>query len=144
MFLSRCSPVELERQVELALEMVVGGARDQHAAGLAQLLQPGGDVDAVAEQVVALDHHVAEIDADAEHDPPVRRRPRPVASATAFWTATAQATASTTEPNSTIAPSPISLTIRPWCSARSGSITSRRSALIAASVPASSCSTSRE
>ena len=54
--------------------MVVGGAGDQHAAGLAQLLQPGGDVDAVAEQVVALDHHVAEIDADAEHDAPVGGR----------------------------------------------------------------------
>ena len=43
-------------------------------------------------------------------------------SATAFCIATAQATASTTEANSTIAPSPISLTIRPLCSASSGSI----------------------
>ncbi len=54
--------------------MVESRAGDQHPAGLAQLLQAGGDVDAVAEQVVALDHHVAEIDADAEHDAPVGRR----------------------------------------------------------------------
>ena len=65
-------------------------------------------------------------------------------SATAFCIATAQATASTTEANSTIAPSPISLTIRPLCSASSGSIACSRRALIAASVPASSCSISRE
>ena len=65
---------ELQRQPEPALEVVVGGAGDQHAAGLAQLLQAGGDVDPVAEQVVALDHHVAEVDADAEHDAPVGRR----------------------------------------------------------------------
>ena len=59
---------EVERQAKLALQVVVDGAGEQHAAGVAELLQPGGDVDAVAEQVVALDHHVAEIDADAEDD----------------------------------------------------------------------------
>ena len=47
---------------------------------------------------------------------------------------------STTLANSTIAPSPISLTIRPLCSASSGSIACSRRPLIAASVPASSCS----
>ena len=65
---------ELQRQPEPALQVVEGRAGDQHAAGLAQLLQAGGDVDAVAQEVVALDHHVAEVDADAEHDPPVGRR----------------------------------------------------------------------
>ena len=73
MFLTRCSPVNVQRQAELALELVVGGTGDEHAAGLAQLLQPRRDIDPVAEQVIALDHHVAEIDADAEHDPPVGR-----------------------------------------------------------------------
>ena len=57
-------------------------------------------------------------------------------SASSFWIATAQATASTTEPNSTSTPSPISLTMRPLCSATSGSITSARSALTAAIVAA--------
>ena len=59
---------KVERQAELALQLVVGRARDQHAARLAELLQACRDVDAVAEQVVAFDHHVAEIDADAEDD----------------------------------------------------------------------------
>ena len=54
--------------------MVERRARDQDAAGLAQLLQARGDVDPVAHEVVALDHHVAEVDADAEHDAPVGRR----------------------------------------------------------------------
>ena len=49
--------------------MVVGGAGDGHAAGLGQRLHAVGDVDAVAVDVVALDDHVAEIDADAELNP---------------------------------------------------------------------------
>ena len=36
------------------------------AAGLGDLLEPGGNVDAIAVDVVALDHDVAEVDADAE------------------------------------------------------------------------------
>ncbi len=40
---------------------------------LANLLQPRRDVDAVAEQVVALDHNVAEIDPDAEDEALFRR-----------------------------------------------------------------------
>ena len=69
MFLSRCSPANSMRQVELALEMVIGGAGDHHPARFADLLQTSGDVDAIPEQVIALDHHVAEVDADAEDDP---------------------------------------------------------------------------
>ena len=112
MFFRRRSPRSSKRQVELALELIVGGTRDEHAAGLAQLLQPCCDIDAVAEQIVALDHHVAEIDADAEHDPPVGRRVV-LGRGHGVLERTAQATASTTEPNSTIAPSPMSLTMRP-------------------------------
>ena len=41
--------------------------------GVGQALEPGGDVDAVAEDVVVLDDHVAEIDADPELDPAGRR-----------------------------------------------------------------------
>jgi hypothetical protein len=40
---------------------------------LANLLQPRRDVDAVAEQIVALDHHVAEIDPDAVDEALFRR-----------------------------------------------------------------------
>jgi hypothetical protein len=45
---------------------------DEHSAGIGQRLDPSGDVDAVAEEVVALDEHVAEIDADAQFDAAVR------------------------------------------------------------------------
>ena len=40
--------------------------RDADPAGLGGRLDARGDVDAVAEQIPALDDHVAEIDADAE------------------------------------------------------------------------------
>ena len=60
------------------------------------------------------------------------------------WIATAQVTASTTEPNSASTPSPVSLTMRPFCSAVSGSMIRVRSVLTAASVVASSASTMRE
>jgi hypothetical protein len=55
-------------RVDLAAHVVVGCARDQHAARLAKALQPGRDVDAIAQNVVAFDQHVAEIDADAIED----------------------------------------------------------------------------
>src|SRR5581483_12404358 len=55
-------------QRELVPDLLVGGARDADAAGFAQRLQPRGDVDAVAENVVAVDDDVADIDPDAEHD----------------------------------------------------------------------------
>ena len=58
--------------------------------------------------------------------------------AMASCTKTAQRTASTTLANSTMAPSPISLMIRPPCSARSGSIWLRRACCSRSSVPASS------
>ena len=123
--------------------MVEGRAGDQHAAWLTQRLQAGGDVDTVAQQVVALHHHIPEIDTNAERDPAVGGVSAWRAAA-AFCTATEQATASTTDANSTIAPSPISFTIRPLCSANSGSIACSRKCLMAASVPASSSSISRE
>ncbi len=49
-----------------AFDLRLHGCRDAGPAGLGERLQPGRHVDAVAEQVVALDHDVAQIDADAE------------------------------------------------------------------------------
>jgi hypothetical protein len=46
---------------------------DEHPAGIGQGLDPCGDVDAVTIEVVALDDHVAEIDADTQLDAVVRR-----------------------------------------------------------------------
>ena len=48
--------------------MIVDLARDQHAAGLGEPLQPGRDVDAVAIDVIAVDDDIADIDPDAEHE----------------------------------------------------------------------------
>ena len=56
----------LQHQIERARQVILHRARQADAAGLGDLLQPGGDVDPVAEQVVAVAGHVAEVDADAE------------------------------------------------------------------------------
>src|SRR5438105_2799393 len=62
----------------------------------------------------------------------------------ACCTSTAQRTASTTLANSTSRPSPVVLTMRPWCSAIVGSRSSWRKALRRSSVPSSSAPISRE
>src|SRR4029077_16127597 len=49
-------------------DVVVNCVGDEHAAGIGQRFDPGGDVDAVAIEIVAFDNHVAEIDADAQLD----------------------------------------------------------------------------
>ena len=68
----------LERDVEAVadLDLVADRARHADAARLGQLLQARGDVDAIAEDVVVLEDHVAEVDADAELDPARRRHIR--------------------------------------------------------------------
>ena len=52
--------------------LVVDCIGDEHSAGIGQGFDPRGDVDAVAIEVVALDDHIAEIDADAQFDAAVR------------------------------------------------------------------------
>ena len=51
---------------QLVANLVVDDAGNTDPAGLRQCFQPCSDIDAVAEDVVALDDDVAEIDADAE------------------------------------------------------------------------------
>jgi hypothetical protein len=58
----------LERQRQLVAYLVVDAAGDADAAGLRRRLQPRGEVDAVAEQILALQHDVAEIDPDPKLD----------------------------------------------------------------------------
>jgi hypothetical protein len=58
----------LEREVELRLDLIVDVARDADTARLGEALEARRDVDAVAVDVVVLDDHVAEVDADAEPD----------------------------------------------------------------------------
>ena len=57
-----------EGEVDLALDLAVDAPRQPHAAGLAQALDPRRHVDAVAVDRVAVDDHVAEVDADPEAD----------------------------------------------------------------------------
>ena len=57
---------DVEREIELARQMVVGRARYADTARFRQLFQSRGNIDAVAVQIVAFGHHVAEVDADAK------------------------------------------------------------------------------
>src|SRR5690348_17353271 len=54
--------------VDLALDLPMGVLRKKDAARSGEGLEAGGDVHAVAVDVLALDDHVAEVDADAEAD----------------------------------------------------------------------------
>ena len=59
--------------VEPVADLIAHRAGDADAAGLGEHLETRRDVDAIAEDVVLLDDDVAQIDADAELDPPRRR-----------------------------------------------------------------------
>ena len=80
---------------------------------------------------------------------PIRKTMRRPCGTSAFraaispWISTAHSTASTTLGNSTSRPSPISLTMRPWCVEIAQSISASRCDLRRASVPTSSASMSR-
>src|ERR1700737_2832655 len=58
----------LEDEVELVAHLVAHDPADADPARLGQRLEPCGDIDAVAINVVLLDDDIAEIDADAELD----------------------------------------------------------------------------
>jgi hypothetical protein len=58
----------LELDAELVAYRIAHRARHEDGAGLRQPLQSGGDVDAVAEDVLAFDDDVAQVDTDAELD----------------------------------------------------------------------------
>src|SRR5690606_22323475 len=58
-----------EAAVELSLQMVVGGARDDDNSGIGNALEASGDVDTVAIEVAVLfADHIAKIDAYAQAD----------------------------------------------------------------------------
>ena len=64
---------KLEANGQLVLDVIVRGAGDDDAAGFGQAFETRGNVHAIAEQVVLLGDHVAEVDPDAEIDALVRR-----------------------------------------------------------------------
>ena len=113
MFLTLCFAQILEGVGQLVADLVAHHPRDAEAAGIRQGFQAGRDIDAVAEDVVAVDDDVAEVDPDPEPDPSgMPASP----SIIARCTSAAQRTASTTLANSTSIPSPVVLTMRPECS----------------------------
>ena len=63
----------LERDVEFVAHLIVHDPADANPARLGESFQARGDVDPVAVDVSLLDDHVAQIDADAQLYPVVRR-----------------------------------------------------------------------
>jgi len=51
--------------------MVVSRSGDEHASCRTKLLQTGGHIDAISEQIPALDDDIAKVDADAKDHPAV-------------------------------------------------------------------------
>ena len=133
-----------ERHLQLVAHLPVRVFRKANAARLADRLQPRRDVDAVAHEVaVALLDDVAEMDADADLDALVSGNAGVALGEPASAPRWRERTASTTLRNSTTAPSPVRLTMRPLWIAIVGSIRSLRSVLRRASVRSSSAPASR-
>src|ERR1700730_5251042 len=63
----------VEGKIELVAYLVSHHAADADPARRRQSFKPGGDIDAVAVDILPIIHDVAEIDADAELDPLIRR-----------------------------------------------------------------------
>ena len=97
--------------------------------------KPSRNIYAVAENVVPVDDNLAEVYPDTELDRPLRCE---IALAHRALDGDGASTASTTLPNSTSAPSPIILTMRPWRAATAGLNVSFQIRRIAAIVLASS------
>jgi hypothetical protein len=63
----------LKGEIELVAHLVADDPADANPPGLGQLFQPRRDIDPVAEDVLALDNHIAEVDPNTELDPLVGR-----------------------------------------------------------------------
>src|SRR5579863_585012 len=63
----------LADEFDLAVDLPVGVVGDADAAGFGQSLKPHGDIDAVAEYIVLVDHDVADMHADPKLDFGLRR-----------------------------------------------------------------------
>ncbi len=63
----------IEDKGQPVADVIVNRVGHKHGTGLGQGLNARRDVDAVAIEIVALDDHIAEIDADAQFDAAVRR-----------------------------------------------------------------------
>src|SRR5215469_3647906 len=61
-------------ETELVPDLVVNRLRDADGARMGESLKPGGDVDPIAEDIVAVDNHIAEVDADPKLETAIRRQ----------------------------------------------------------------------
>ena len=61
-------PAVVKNRVDTVGDTFVNNRRDANAAGLGERLEPRGEVDAVAVDVVAVDDDVAQVNADPEHN----------------------------------------------------------------------------
>src|SRR5467141_4783233 len=60
-------------EIELIPDLVVDGLRDADRPGLCECLEPRGNIDAVAEDIVAIDDNVAEIHTDPQLEATLQR-----------------------------------------------------------------------
>src|SRR5215472_4566346 len=60
-------------EIELVFDLIVNCLRNAHRAGFGQRLEPGGDIDAITEDIVTVDDYIAEIDADPQFEPALAR-----------------------------------------------------------------------
>ena len=111
---------------------------------IAERFQSRRDVDAVARRVAAVDHDVAQVDADPILDALVREAPRHSRAVISrwMWTAARSAGERAVELGHQARRRPI-LTMRPPCETTAGSTTSSRIVRSRAKVPVSSRSISR-
>jgi hypothetical protein len=64
----------LERKRQFVADLIVNTSRNADAARLGSGLQAGGNIDAIAKEIIAVEHDVAEVDADPESDLAVGRQ----------------------------------------------------------------------
>src|SRR5216683_297264 len=69
-------PTILVAQRELVSYLLMDSTGDADAARVGETLEAGGDVDAVTVDLLAVHHHVAEVDADTEFHPALGREIR--------------------------------------------------------------------
>src|SRR5262249_37645940 len=68
-YVFECPLAEIfETDLHLATDMTEHSMGDVDAAGFGERFEPRGDVDPIAVKVAALNHHVAQIDANAQDD----------------------------------------------------------------------------
>ena len=124
----------VELDPDFSSNVIVGSGRDADAAGLCNALKPCRDVNAVPENVVGLDDHVADVDSHTESNtrPSVIRDCKFLDTGLELHSSPNRLTALG---NSAKKPSPVFFTIRPPCSEIAGMTPSARSAVNFACVP---------